>query len=353
MAGTAVATTERQSSPAIAAIEAKADHLAQLTKGIIPTDRFMATFKMAVMKNPDLQNCSASSLLEAVSRAAADGLMIDGREAALQVRNAKTGMNGNKAVYGKVAVYVPMFQGLMKRARNSGEISAFLGAHIVYANEVARNPAGDLIDPSPSTGGPRFTFTKGDDERIFHDPIIFGDTGAPVAVYSIVRLKDGTLSRELMTWAQVMAVKNRNVKKGKNRDGEEYTTGLNPVWETDEDEMAKKTCIRRHCKKLPLSSELSQIFANMDAAHGPQDDEGFDPDDGAQIEVEVQSKATKQRGGAAAKLASAKAEREAEKARAAAAVEAGADPETGEFDEDPAEDEDGNEREFAPTQDDF
>lgn len=265
----------REPPKVIAEITSRAGEIAAVLPKSIPSDRYLATFKTACMKEPRILKCTPRSVVEAVMKAAADGLVLDGREAAIQVRKCKMGKDSSgKDVWGEVAVYVPMFQGLQKRVRNSGEISAFLGASIVYEAEIARDAEGKPVNPSPLTGGLRFVYERGDNERIFHDPILFEHPGKPVAVYSIVRMRDGTLSRELMTRAQVEAIKMRGARDGKP---------ANPVWISDEEEMWKKTVIRRHCKKLPMDGDLARVFENLDMAEGQIiDAEPQEPQDGDQ-----------------------------------------------------------------------
>src|SRR3546814_14134854 len=72
---------------------------------------------------------------------------------------------------------MPMVAGIMKKVRNSGEIADW-NAHAVYEN--------DEVD-----------YLLGDDQRIYHKPTM-GDPGQVVGAYSIVKLKDGTISRDFM-----------------------------------------------------------------------------------------------------------------------------------------------------------
>ncbi len=65
----------------------------------------------------------------ALTRCAKDGLMPDGREAALIVRSTKV---NNQFV--KKAVYMPMVDGVMKRARQSGQVANII-AKVVYSQD--------------------------------------------------------------------------------------------------------------------------------------------------------------------------------------------------------------------------
>jgi recombination protein RecT len=74
------------------------------------------------------------------------------------------------------------------------------------------------------------------------------DRGKLQAVYSIVKLSNGEIDTEVMTLAEVEAIRKRS-KAG----------GSGP-WVTDFEEMAKKTVIRRHSKRLTLSPEFHQAL---------------------------------------------------------------------------------------------
>lgn len=183
----------------------------------IPTDRFVRTAITAVGMQPDLLRTDRRSLLGACMKAAQDGLLPDGREAALVVFNGK-------------AQYMPMVAGLLKKARQSGVISS-ISAHVVYEHD-------------------EFDYQLGDDEHIIHKPVITGERGKPVAVYAIARTTDGGAYREVMSVAQVEKV--RAVSRARKPDS---------PWNTWWDEMARKTVIRRLAKYMPSSSDLDQLLA--------------------------------------------------------------------------------------------
>jgi hypothetical protein len=68
--------------------------------------------------------------------------------------------------------------------------------------------------------------------------------GQALAVYSHVKYKTGQDEYEVMTMDQVKAIQKRS------------KAGQSGPWQTDFDEMAKKTVIRRHSKKLTLSADF-------------------------------------------------------------------------------------------------
>lgn len=191
----------------------------------------------AVNLNPDLLRASRLSLFNACAKAASDGLLPDGRDGALVIFNTKEkGPDGHDR-YVKKVQWMPMVAGIIKKARQSGEISA-LGARIVYAEEIKQN---------------RFTHKVVDGvPKVDHDPILWGDRGAMVLVYSFVRFKDGAVDFEFLHADDV--AKMRAVSKSRDKG----------PWADWTEEMWKKSAIRRHAKRLPISSELFDTIARDD-----------------------------------------------------------------------------------------
>ena len=195
----------------------------------IPVDRFVRTIVTAVQMQPELLEADRRTLFSACMKAAQDGLLLDGREAGLSIYNDRK--NG-----GKTIAYLPMVGGILKKIRQSGEISS-IRAHVVYQ-------------------GDEFDFELGDNERIHHKPNLTNQ-GDPVAVYAIAKFKDGDIQREVMSVAQVEKIRAKATGIGKN------------CWAAEWGEMAKKTAIRRLAKRLPSSNDLDQVLASENASYEP------------------------------------------------------------------------------------
>lgn len=189
----------------------------------IPVEKFIRTTLTAVQMNPQLLNSDRKTLLGSCMKAAQDGLLCDGREAAL-------------VMYGQNVQYMPMIGGILKKMRNSGELAS-IGAHVVYEKDL-------------------FEYELGDEESIKHKPFLGDDRGRPIACYAIAKTKDGAIYREVMSVADVEKV--RNASKAKN----------NGPWVQWWDEMARKTVIRRIAKRLPSSADLEQVLAHDNEAVG-------------------------------------------------------------------------------------
>jgi recombination protein RecT len=198
----------------------------------IKPERFVRNAVTVINSNPDLlqQDVNKRSLYGSVMKAAQDGLVVDGREAALvSFKNGKTGE--------RIVQYIPMTEGLMKLVRNSGEISV-ISVHVVKEND-------------------KFDYELGDNERMIHKPALTS-RGKTIGAYSIVTFKDGGKSREWMDIDQINAIMNR--KKFPN-----------PIWKTDYDEMARKTVFRRHAKRLPKSTDLDDVLQHDNEVDGLDD----------------------------------------------------------------------------------
>jgi recombination protein RecT len=89
----------------------------------IPVERFIRTAVTAVQMDPNLLAADRRSLYGACMKAAQDGLQLDGREAALVI--FKDRRSGTSKVQ-----YMPMVGGILKKIRNSGEISTITSRYV-------------------------------------------------------------------------------------------------------------------------------------------------------------------------------------------------------------------------------
>ena len=185
----------------------------------IPVEKFIRTTLTAIQMQPDLLNADRRSLLGSCMKAAQDGLLCDGREAALVIFNSKSG---------RTVQYMPMVGGILKKIRNSGELAS-ISAQVVYDKD-------------------HFDYELGDDERIVHKPFLGKERGSPIAVYGIAKTKDGAIYREVMSVDEV-----EQVRKVSRASG-------NGPWVQWWGEMAKKTVIRRLAKRLPSSADVDSVL---------------------------------------------------------------------------------------------
>lgn len=177
-------------------------------------EKFLGVVLTGLRLNEKLQNADRTTLYGACLKCAQDGLLPDGREAAL-------------VLFGDKVQYMPMIGGILKKVRNSGEIKK-VSVQVVYSND-------------------EFDYARGDEEWIKHKPAL-GERGEFVAAYAIAWLANGERQFEVMDAAQIEKV--RNVSRAKN----------NGPWVDFTDEMRRKTVFRRLAKLLPQSTDLQQVL---------------------------------------------------------------------------------------------
>lgn len=207
------AKTSQQVKPAQAIALGLQQMRPQLTAALpahITAEKFERVVLTAVALNPDLMAVDRKTLYLACNKAAQDGLLPDGREGAI-------------VGFGGKAVWMPMVGGLIKKMRQSGELST-LSANVVYENDT-------------------FAYVLGDDERIEHKPLLTGDRGKPILAYAIAKLKDGGIQREVMTVGDIERA--RKTSRAPN----------SLMWKDFWGEGARKTVIKRLAKYLPLSAD--------------------------------------------------------------------------------------------------
>ncbi len=176
---------------------------------ILPPDSvsvavFIRGLKNAALTNPDIVKADHASLYRAVLRAGMDGLVPDGREAAIVVMGGK-------------AAYMPMVGGLRKTL---AEFGWSLRTAVIYEND-------EFEDIS-------------DEGRVVHRrPRPGVDRGAPVGAYAMAVHKDGRTEAEVYSKQQIEEVRDKTARS-KN------------IWNTWPDQMWEKTPAHRLAKKMPL-----------------------------------------------------------------------------------------------------
>lgn len=232
-------------------IEAMTTEFAKALPRQMPSERFVRTVNTAIQLNPDLAAADRRSLMAACMKAAQDGLLPDGREGALVIYNTKLKVkdtNGREVERWVPTVqWTPMVAGLMKKARNSGEIAG-ISASVVFRHD-------------------HFKLIKGDDERFEHEPNLDVDDAELVeanarGAYCIISLKDGT---KIRSW------RNRNqIQTARSQSKAQNSLMWTKFWE----EGWCKVAIRHACKFAPSSADKEGHDAFMRAAE--RDDDTYD-----------------------------------------------------------------------------
>ena len=208
----------------------------------IKPEKFQRVVMTVVQQTPALLNADRRSLFASCIKCAADGLIPDGREAAL-------------VMFGNQVQYMPMLAGIQKRVRNSGEIAS-IQAHVIYENDA-------------------FVIRRGLDETIEHTPLFPGERGKPIGAYAIAKFKDGSDPVfEVMDLSAIERV--RGVSRSKN----------NGPWVQWWDEMARKTVFRRLSKWLPMDADADELVRRDDEIGAPTEPSGA-MDDAPVIEADA------------------------------------------------------------------
>lgn len=193
--------------------------------GINP-DRFIATAKTAIqthVQKDRLEKADRNSLYLSIKKAATDGLMPDNREAAL-------------VVYGDQVQYQPMVQGLVKMARQSGEIES-INSEVVYEN--------DVFELYHDFEGVKFK----------HAPNWKDDRGKPCLVWASVKLKSGEIIARAYPKKRIMEIATRS------KQSQNYSPENGKDWE----EFWRKAAIRNILKYAPKSTQLEKVLAQSDS----------------------------------------------------------------------------------------
>ena len=183
-----------------------------------------------VRKNPQLAKADQASFLGAIMQCAALGLEPGGALG-----------HAYLIPYGREVQFIIGYRGMIDLARRSGQILS-IEAHVVHEAD-------------------SFSCRLGLDPDLQHEPAWDAeDPGELRFVYAVAKLKDGGTQFEVMSRAQIEAIRKRSKASG------------NGPWKTDFEAMAKKTVIRQLFKYLPVSIELAQAVGYDEQADlGTQD----------------------------------------------------------------------------------
>lgn len=192
--------------------------------------RFMRTAVNAISthaQSSKLLSADRQSLFTACQKAASDGLQIDGKEATL-------------VTFSNQVQYMPMVQGLVKLARNSGKISKIV-AEIVCEND-------------------EFRYNPGVDDAPVHDIDWFekkGARGDAVGAYAVITLTDGEKIVTVMPKSRILGI------GATGRNGQQYDPEKGPHYQ----EWWKKTVIKNALKYAPKSTYLESALEHDDSEY--------------------------------------------------------------------------------------
>lgn len=235
-----------EQSPAVMQLEARSQALVDLLPDQAAVDRFKRVVVQALIKNPDLLQCTPESVVSSVFEAAMQGLEPTGAAggAHLVPYNVNVG-TAQRPRYEKRAQLIPDYRGVIRLVTKPPSEIQSMEARVVKE-------------------GDEFAYELGDRAWVRHTPSLAADrsTKATTHVYSVARLRgDERVLVDVMDRAEVQRIQERT--KGR---------GFSP-WASDFDEMAKKTVIKRHAKQLPVRPEIRSILVREDELLGQADED--------------------------------------------------------------------------------
>ena len=206
----------------------RADEIGSQLPGSIRRDRFLNAAIAAVKQTPEILTATPRSIFTAITKAAQDGLMPDGREGVITVYKVQN----KDGSWNPVAQWNPMIYGLRKRAREIDDI--IVNSQVVHE-------------------GDEFVWEEGDDPRIVHKPAKLGTPrGEMIGAYAIIKKDDVILHREVMDAGQINSVR----EQSKAKNGMMWTKFADQAW--------RKTVARRAFKSVPCSEKLSEVIQRDD-----------------------------------------------------------------------------------------
>lgn len=180
------------------------DQIRQALPPSVSLDRFARSTITALMQSPDLAKADEASLFQSIVKCATDGLLPDGREAALVIYK------------GKVS-YLPMIAGVRKIAAEYGWT---IHTHVIYAND-------------------QFEIDLGAGLPIHRPAALSGERGDMIGAWAKATHRDGRAPL-------VEVMRAEDIAKAK------AVAQTDRVWKQWPAQMWEKTVGHRIAKKLPL-----------------------------------------------------------------------------------------------------
>jgi len=192
----------------------------------LTADRMIRLMQTCFRTTPKLLECDKTSVVLSIVQAAQLGL-----EPGTPLGQAYLIPRKLKGVL--TCTMMPGYRGLLDLARRSGKIKS------VEARVVRE--------------GDEFRYAFGLTPVLEHRPLVDGTPGAMLYAYAVIHLKDGGVQFDVMTRADIERIK-EIVKKqnGGTLDG---------PWTSHEEEMWKKTVLKRALKLAPASIEFANAAA--------------------------------------------------------------------------------------------
>ncbi len=206
-------------------IEQMGGEIKKALPSVMTPERFTRIALSAISSNAQLAQTTPQSFLGAMMTAAQLGLEPNtplGQAYLIPFKNGKKG--------GVLECQFQLgYKGMIDLAYRSGEISS-IQAHVVYEND-------------------KFEYAFGLEPKLEHIPAA-NDRGKMTHVYAVFRTKDGGFGFEVMSAD--------DVARHAQRFSKSYNSG---PWQTNFEEMAKKTVLKKALKYAPMKTDFVRGIA--------------------------------------------------------------------------------------------
>ena len=220
-----VAVAKRAPSSIQDYIKVMAPEIKKALPSVMTPERFTRITLSALSTNQQLGSCTPKSFLGAMMTAAQLGLEPNtplGQAYLLPFKN-----------HGVLECQFQLgYKGLIDLAYRSGEVT-IIQAHTVYSND-------------------EFDYELGLHPQLRHVPAA-GERGEPVYFYAMFQTKSGGYGFEVMSKSDIDA--------HARRYSQSFRRGTSSPWQTNYEEMAKKTVLKRVLKYAPLKSDFVRGLA--------------------------------------------------------------------------------------------
>lgn len=226
-------------------IRKMAPEIEKALPSVITPERFTRITLSALSSNPTLQRCTPKSFLGAMMTSAQLGMEPNtplGQAYLIPRRNGKSGEWECQFQLG--------YKGLLDLAHRSGEVRD-ISAHTVYANDT-------------------FDYELGLEPKLVHKPAT-KDRGEPTHFYAVYHTKSGGYGFEVMSVD--------DVRKHAQQFSDSFKRGSFSPWQTNFEEMAKKTVLKRALKYAPLASDFVKATLQDETVKTKLSDSMFDVPD--------------------------------------------------------------------------
>lgn len=222
-------------------IKAMEGEIKKALPSVITPERFTRMVLSALSTTPQLGACTPASFLGAMMNAAQLGLEPNtplGQAYLIPYKNRKKGVDEVEFQIG--------YKGLIDLAYRSGEIEV-VQAHVVYENDT-------------------FECAYGLEPKLVHVPADH-DRGEVTRVYAVFKTKSGGYGFEVMSMD--------DVRRHAEKYSQAYRSGYSP-WQTNFEEMAKKTVLKRVLKYAPLKSDFVKAVTEDETIKNSISDDMYD-----------------------------------------------------------------------------